>query len=187
MATIEQLHERLKKSHAEPTGQAVAVPLPLQSYLLAGRAEEYIGAASVLDQARPRYLLPMLQLTGHAIECTFKACLAIAELTPPNSHSLVELCSMAVKAGFRLEDRDLAMLVHLHHLYYEDLTTGTRFKARYPTRTVESLGGSIPDHSTFVSIIRSLHVQIADRTEGAMREQFNSLLFVRESTHANEA
>ena len=113
------------------------------------------------------------------MECSLKACLAAADTEPPNKHDLVELCRLAAKEDFQLDDRNVAMIVHLHHFYYQDLASGTKFKARYPTKASERLGGAVPTNSTFVSIIRSLIEQAAQKTAYPFRKMFDTMQILR--------
>ena len=121
MTNIDQMYSNIKRLYEGSEESSIGVPLSLQAYRLAHFAAEYIGAASVLEKESPRYWLPTLQLTGHAMECSLKACLAAANSLFPNKHDLVELCKMAGAQGFALDDPSLATIVHLNHLYYRGL------------------------------------------------------------------
>ena len=112
---------------------------------------------------RVRYWLPLFQLTGQALELALKACLASVSEAPPNVHDLVYLCQRVQAKGFELNAPMSAAIVHLNHLYFEDLATGTRYKTRYPTTTFEHVGGTVPDHATFVGILNMLRDQVAQR------------------------
>ncbi len=175
MTNVDQIHSRLKRLYEEFEKSSIRVPLALQAYELAQVAAEYIGAASVLEKESPRFWLPTLQLTGHAMECSIKAYLAAADSPPPSKHDLVELSKIAGASGFALDDASLAMIVHLNHLYYQDLATGTKFKTRYPARAVEQLGGAVPSHSTFVAIIRNIVEQARQQTAPPYQVMFDTL------------
>jgi HEPN domain len=175
MTNIDQLHRDIKRLYEGAEEPSIEIPLALQAYLLAHVAAEYIGAASILEKESPRFWLQTLQLTGHAMECSLKACLAAANVQPPNKHDLVELCKLAGAKGFTLDDPNLAMIVHLNHLYYQDLATGTKFKTRYPAKAVEQLGGAVPSHSTFVAIIRGIVEQARQRTALPYQVMFDTL------------
>lgn len=175
MTNIDQLHRDIKRLYERAEEPGIEIPLALQSYLLSHVAAEYIGAASVLEKESPRFWLQTLQLTGHAMECSLKACLAAADVQPQNKHDLVELCKSAWAHGFALDDPSLAMIVHLNHLYYQDLATGTKFKTRYPAKAVERLGGAVPSHSTFVAIIRVIIEQARQRTALPYQVMFDTL------------
>jgi len=122
-----------------------------------------MACASLIDEALPACWLPRLQLTGHAREAALKGCLAAAEISPPETHDLVQLYDVAAEHGYRLSEADLAALVHAGHFYYQDLSTGTKFKARYPTTSTESVGGAVPPNSIFQSIARLLVEQARKR------------------------
>lgn len=175
MTDIKQVRCKIEKLYNAIEGPTLNAPLEFQAYEWAHFAGEYIGAASILDKEESRYMLPKLQLTGHAIECSLKACLAAANSDPPSNHDLVQLYELAAMHGFQLDEKSLAMIVHLNHYYFRDLATDTKFKARYPTKTSEGLGGAIPGNSTFVSIVRLLIEQAALRASYPFREMFNTL------------
>ena len=104
-------------------------------------------------------------MTGHAVELSLKACL-VAAGTKPHGHDLVGLYKDAADLGFQLEDSDIAALIHLQHFYFQDLATSTKYKARYPTISSETLGGSVPSNATFVAIIHSLIEQAEQKIDG---------------------
>jgi hypothetical protein len=135
----------------------------LQAGELAHFAREYISAASILDRDWPEHVLPTLQLTGHAVELSLKACLASAGSVPPVEHDLVALYREAEKLGFALDESQMAAIVHLRHFYFKDLATGTKHKARYPTPRIEELGGAMPRNSTFTSVVNALLDQASPR------------------------
>lgn len=176
MQNVDQLHRRVKQLYEGSEVRSTRVPLAMQAYDWARLATSYIGAASILEQQPPpKFCLPRLQLTGHAMECSLKACLAAADKRPPKYHDLVRLCMAAGGYGFALEDRKLAMIVHLNHFYYQDLGTGSRFKTRYPTQTFERCGGGMPSHSTFVEIVWEVIGHARQRTAVPYREMFDTL------------
>jgi len=127
---------------------------------MASRAKEYISAASLLDAEAPQHILPRFQLTGLAVELSLKACLASVGFSPPRGHDGHDLCKLydLVQAqGFELnEELQYAAIVHLQHLYYQDLGTGAKYKVRYPPDRSESMGGALPQASTFVSVVNTL-------------------------------
>jgi len=164
---IEQIQrqiEKLYKSIKKPP--AVDIPPTLQVRQWVWFAEEYIAAASIIENEARQHWLPVLQMTGHAIESSLKACLVAAGTRPPFRHDLVELYRLAAELGFQLDDSDIAALVHLQHFYFRDLATNTLYKARYPTELSERLGGSVPSNETFVSITHSLIEQAKQKIDG---------------------
>jgi HEPN domain-containing protein len=175
MTDIERIRWQIEALYGAVDEPSKALPLELQAYGWASFAKEYIHAASVLEREGPQYLLPTLQLTGQAIESSLKSCLGAANGEPPNAHDLIRLYELASKQGFRLPDRDLAAIVHLHHHYFQDLNTSTRYKSRFPTKQTERLGGVHPRNSDYVSIIRSLSEQAILRIAAPFREMFEGL------------
>lgn len=127
-------------------------------------ANDYILAASSLDERAPHLWLPRLQVTGQAIESALKACLAAVGVEPPSVHDLVRLYELAAAQGFRLSEPHMAAIVHLGHFYHVDLATSTRYKARFPTSQAEVVGGAVPPHSAFSAIVGSLIRQAKQRS-----------------------
>ena len=167
MADIEQIKRQIEKLYKAVKVQPVVdVPPKQQVMQWAWFAKGYIAAASIVRKEAPQHLLPILQMTGQAIESSLKACLAAADSSPPIGHDLVELYQLAEELGFQLDDSDKAALIHLNHFYFRDLATNIKHKARYPTNTSERLGGSVPKDATFVSIIGSLIEQAEKRIDG---------------------
>ncbi len=163
MVDTKHIHETIESLYARTDTATVDVPVELQAIELAQFAREYVSAASILEQETPQYMLPILQLTGHAVELSIKACIASAKSVPPTGHDLIELYEQAEVLGFELSEPEFAAIVHLRHFYFEDLSTKTRYKARYPTKQNERLGGSVPKSSTFTSIVNSLLDQAAQK------------------------
>ena len=167
MTDIEQLQQKIVKLYqaikVRPVGN---IPLTIQFSQWASFAKEYIAAASIVEKEAPQHFLPVLQMTGQAIESCLKACLLATNEWPPNEHDLVKLYKLAADLGFQLPDSDIAAIIHLQHFYFQDLATGTRYKARYPTNKSEPLGGSVPRNATFVSIIHSLIGQAEQKIDG---------------------
>jgi hypothetical protein len=161
MIDAEKIKDAIEKLYTPTNGPNVDIPLALRAMQLAEFAKEYIAAASIVEREAPQYWLPRLQLTGHAIELALKACIASANSDPPVEHDLIELYRQAEKLGFELDEAGFAAIVHLRHFYYQDLATGTKHKARYPTKQDERLGGAVPSNSTFISVVNSLVEQAA--------------------------
>jgi len=164
---IKQIQSKIKKLYQSREVQPVMnVPPVLQVRQWVSFAKEYIAAASIVENKAPQYYLLILQMTGHAIECSLKACLTAAGEPPPAKHDLINLYQHVEKHGFQLDDPNKAAIVHLHHFYFQDLATETKYKARFPTENLEQLGGSVPSNATFVSIIHSLIKQAEQKIEG---------------------
>ena len=123
---------------------------------------DYISAATVVSESKPQRLLPRLWLTGHAVETALKACLCARSIDwrgVIGGHDLIGLLTLAIdQASIHMEDRDVAAVAHLHHVYFEELVaaeTGEerRFYARYPRG---SFGVSTPVNEEYVAIVESL-------------------------------
>jgi hypothetical protein len=163
MVDIEKIKNDIEKLYARTAGSSRDIPLELQAVELAHFARDYIRAASKLDVFMLEHWLPVLQLTGHAVELSLKACIAAAQSVPPLGHDLIELYRQAEALGFELAAPQFAAIVHLRHFYFQDLATGTKFKVRYPTRQDERLGGAVPTNATFTSVVDALLKQAAQR------------------------
>jgi len=164
MADIDKIKQKIADSYRTIDKQPqMQVPLVLQVQIWISFAKEYLDAAVIVTKEKPQYMLPILQLTGQAIESSIKACLASANTEPPNIHDLVKLYRLSEKHGFQLDDLGIAAIVHLQHFFFQDLATGTRYKSRYPTKTNERLGGAIPSIETFISVAQSLIEQADSR------------------------
>jgi HEPN domain-containing protein len=159
MIDTQQIQSEIERLYARRKEPRVNVPLGERVRELDHLANRYIEAASLLERSGPKYWLPVMQLTGHAVELSLKACLVSARSIPPKAHDPVELYRLAESKGFGLDAPDFAAIVHLRHHYFQDLATGTKFKARYPTGTNERPGGVVPANSVFVAVVNSLLVQ----------------------------
>ena len=100
--------------------------------------------------------MPVLQLTGHAVELSLKAFLASRGIEPPHGHDLLALYKQVEGENCKLEKPTIAALVHLCHHYFRDLSTGTTFKMRYPTKTDERVGGAVPENAVYTSLVESI-------------------------------
>ena len=175
MSEIEKAQSNIKKLYEVISEPSFPIPEEMQALHWAYIAVDFMTAASILDNKGPLFTNPKLQLTGHAIECSMKACIASVAVKPPNVHDLVQLYKVIDKNGFHLDDRSQALIVHLNHHYYQDLGTGTKFKSRYPTATSERSGGSIPSHSDMVAISKTLIEQAASRVPDILDEMFRTI------------
>ena len=175
MSKIEKAQSNIKKLYELINDPSFPIPEEMQALHWAYIAVDFLTAASILDKKGPHFTNPKLQLTGHAIECSMKACIASVAVKPPNKHDLVQLYKVIDKHGFYLDDRSQALIVHLNHHYYQDLGTGTKFKLRYPTETSERSGGSIPPHSDMVAISSTLIEQAASRVPDILDEMFQTI------------
>jgi predicted lipase len=163
MIDTEEILKKIERLYEHTKGATVDIPLCLQARIMAQFARDYIAAASTLEREVPQHWLPILQLTGHAVELSLKACLASANSIPPRGHDLIKLYRQAEKLGFELDAPKFAAIVHLRHFYFKDLATGTMYKARYPAKKNEPVGGAVPSNSTFTSIVNALLDQATQR------------------------
>jgi hypothetical protein len=145
MLDTEDIVSRIEAVYKHLGAGNVVVPLALQAVELTSFARDYMAGALIIEREAPQHWLPVLQNTGHAVELALKACLASAGTPPQSGHDLIELYRHAEALGFGLDAPAFAAIVHVRHFYFEDLATGTRYKARYPTRLDEPLGGAVPD------------------------------------------
>ena len=167
MTDIKQIQKKIASLYqAIEVDPMVSVPPKQQVKEWAWFAKDYIAAASIVKREAPQHILPVLQMTGQAMECSLKACLVAANTEPPTQHDPVALYELAADLGFQLADPDIAAIVHLQHFYFQDLATGTKYKSRYPTNRIERVGGSVPSNATFVSIIHSLIEQAEQKIDG---------------------
>jgi len=179
MSKIEKVRNNIKKLYKLINESQFQIQEEIQALHWAYIAVDFLTAASILEKKGFHFIKPKLQLTGHAIECSMKACIASVGAKPPNKHDLVQLYKVLDKYGFHLDDRSKAMIVHLNHHYYQDLGTGTKFKLRYPTETTEGSGGAIPVHSDMVAISNILLEQAASRVPDILDEMFRTIPIYR--------
>jgi len=175
MSKIDEAQDKIKKLYENINEPPFQIPKEMQALHWAYIAIEFLIAASILDKKEPHFTNPKLQLTGHAIECSMKACIASVGVNPPNEHDLVELYKVIDKHGFHLEERLQTMIVHLNHHYYKDLGTESKFKLRYPTENSEHSGGAIPKFSDMLDISNSLLEQAANRAPDILNEMFQTI------------
>jgi hypothetical protein len=167
--TFSEYRERMTQLHQEQSGgQNHQTPAYLLTLEYIYYAESYIAAASLVANASQVSFLPLMQLTGHAIESAMKACISACRgkvPTGPSGHDLVDLGDSIVGMGFDVSEQHRALVVHVNHLYASDLLSGERYKARYPSKRVEDLGGSIPPHHSLRQLVESLCSQAKHRNE----------------------
>ncbi|MCG7947082.1 MAG: HEPN domain-containing protein [Candidatus Thiodiazotropha taylori] len=133
--------------------------LPRQAVIMVGYSEQYLAAAKVIE-ANLHLILPRLQMTGQAIELILKACIAGCNQTPPHDHDLIKLCKRCVNYDYCLSEADVAWIFHLNHHFYKDVVTKTKYKSRYPTGSIEPVGGVCPEVDKFQDILDKLKKQI---------------------------
>ena len=174
MSNIDQIQQKIGSLYQGLQPSDVVISFAMVAYDWFHFADSYIRSAALLESKLPQHWLPVLQLSGHAIECALKGCLVAANVGLPKSHDLIVLAKLGQENGYQLTDPEIAFLVHLSHYYHRDLATGTKHKARYPSN--ERLGGSVPEVSMFVATIQSLMKQATHRTTSPFREMFEAIL-----------
>lgn len=83
MSNIEKAQSNIKKLYKLINEPSFPIPKEMQAVHWAYIAVEFLTAASILDKKEPHFTNPKLQLTGHAIECSMKACIASIAAKPP--------------------------------------------------------------------------------------------------------
>jgi HEPN domain-containing protein len=134
-------------------------------------ARDYLAASEHLRSRDLPLFQPWIHLSGHAVECAIKSFLCAVGQVVPIQHDIVKLLDSALSVGLSVEERDIAMLVHLNHQYSRDLRTRTRYKARYPTDQWEMIGGTIPDQALIKRIVHDFCGQAAAVNEDQNRDK----------------
>ncbi len=167
MSKIREIQQKISKSYKDLDAENASIEIPIihQTLEWIGFSSDFIRAASLVNENDAKFLLtlPRLQLTGQAVENALKACIVSTGTEPQNSHNLVQLYETVENCGFSLDEPNQAWIVHLTHFYNQDISTSTKFKTRYPTKTSERLGGAVPEHSKFASLIQLLCEQAKHR------------------------
>ena len=138
MTTAKEVQARLQRFYEDlPILPPERAPLYMHAIEWVGFATMYSDAARELSEVDPRFTLPRLQLSGHAAECALKACIVSSGEVPDKNHDLVAHADAALSLGYRLSEPQIVQIVHLNQNYFASLTSGTKFKARYPTQYFE--------------------------------------------------
>jgi len=167
MSTIREIQQQVKQLYEAAHEPATNVPLSVQALQWLAFAREYATAATLVA-THEHLMLPRLQLTGHALELSLKACLAASGSTLPLEHDLVALYELIESRGFHLSEFEQAAIVHLAHFYHRDLATSTKYKTRCPASANERTGGAMPEHSTYAQLVQSL----CEQAERALHSTF---------------
>ena len=165
MATAASLEARLKTLYASLPGPTRQVPRYLQVLQWIHFAEQYQAAAEHLSTRTVPLFDPWFQLVGHALECSLKAYLVAVGVTVRKEHDLVRLTDLARGSGLNIHEHDIAMLVHMNHVYSRDLRSSSRFNSRYPTEEMEHTGGSVPSQKRLTSIVSHFCAQASSENE----------------------
>jgi HEPN domain-containing protein len=119
-------------------------------------AEEYISAASLLDSQLHERQFARMQVSGQAVECALKAYISTTGHPIPKHHDLVALCDLAETSGCHITEMHAVAIFQLSLHFYQDVGTGTKFKARYPVSRYESSRQPIPEHTVVKDLTDSI-------------------------------
>lgn len=128
-------------------------------------AQEYMTAASCLEEHLRDRWLAQLQVSGHSVECALKAFHLAAGVAPPTTHDLVALCESAETKGCHVTEMQAIAVFQLSLHFYRDLATGAKYKARYPTVKAESSRAPVPEQHTLQAFVGSVCQQALGRVE----------------------
>jgi len=159
MADIDAIYNKISSLYRLLPEDDTPIPLELRSGSMGLRAKDYICAAAIIENNGFQHYLPQIQLTGQAVELALKSCIASVGIEPPRGyrgHDLVALYRTVQAHGFEIEEREFAAIVHLNHIFFEDLSTDTRYKSRYPADNNENLGGVVPKNEVYDAIVKKL-------------------------------
>jgi HEPN domain-containing protein len=105
------------------------------------RSKQFLSSAVIVENEAKELSMPYLHLQGQSIELALKGFLLASKEEPNKIHDLVELTSNTENVGLKLKQVEASMIVLLNHYFYQDLTTSTKFKSRYPAKSQETTGG----------------------------------------------
>ena len=126
-------------------------------------AQQYVEAASLLDDSAIADNVAKLQLSGHAVECALKAFLLTTTQSNPKTHDLLALGKSAEDAGCHVTEIQAIAVFQLSLSYSMDIATNTRYKARYPTRDFESKVRATPSHDSVAELVANVLTQVENR------------------------
>jgi HEPN domain-containing protein len=126
-------------------------------------AQQYIEAATLLDDSPIADNVAKLQLSGHALECALKAFLLAATQSTPKTHNLLALGKSAEEAGCHVTEMQAIAVFQLSLSYSIDIATNTRYKARYPTHEFESKVRATPFHDSVAELVANVLAQVESR------------------------
>ncbi|MDX2503139.1 MAG: HEPN domain-containing protein [Gammaproteobacteria bacterium] len=143
-----------RKPHAEG--------LVLQYFV---RSKQFLSAAAIVENESSQLYMPYLHLQGQSIELALKGYLLACKLEPKEIHDLAKLASKAEDHGLALKQIEASSIILLNHHYFQDLSTKTKFKSRYPTKTQEATGGPMPDKKVIIDLHESIVKQANKKCE----------------------
>jgi HEPN domain-containing protein len=166
MSLIEITKNKLEKifrdnrfhDNRKPHNEALAL-----EYFL--RSKQFLSSAVIVENEAKELSMPYLHLQGQSIELALKGFLLASKEEPNKIHDLVELTSNTENVGLKLKQVEASMIVLLNHYFYQDLTTSTKFKSRYPAKSQETTGGPMPDQKVVVDLQNSIFLQAKKKCE----------------------
>jgi hypothetical protein len=158
-ATTLETQLKARYTALPPPGGKVPRYLQVQQWI--HFSEQYLAAAEYLSTRSVPLFGPWFQLVGHAMECSLKAYLRAVRVDFGKGHDLVRITDLALKNGLKVHEHDVAMIVHVNHMYSSDLRSGTRFKSRYPNDRTEYTGASVPSQERLTAIVNVVTRQAA--------------------------
>jgi len=128
-------------------------------------SKKFLSSSGVLQKESAEFSLVCLHLQGQAVELAIKGYILSCKVEPKTIHDLVALTSKAESLGLQLKQMEASSIVLLNHYFYQDLTTKTKFKTRYPTKLQETTGGPIPDQTVTFGLYDSILEQAKKQCE----------------------
>jgi len=122
-------------------------------------SKSFLSAAEIIEREAPNLFVQSLHLSAQSIELALKAAILSCDVKPKEIHDLVKLASKLELLGFSFKQIEISSIVLLNHYFYQDLSTATKFKTRYPTKEQEHLGGPVPDFQVIKDLFNSLVMQ----------------------------
>ncbi len=165
---IVQAKNRLAGLLAEHGSKDDALPCAVRVMEWSNFALESVLAANLPDNDPWKFTRAKMQLSGHAIECAFKAFILASGEEPRVTHDLAWLCERAEQMGCCVTEHQALVILQVSIHYFVDLGTGTKYKARYPPPTVEFSKAPIPPHRLIQGLVESVTKQANTRAENCV-------------------
>ena len=156
---ISETEDNLRRIFDSGNSQGNEIPTELQVVSYFSYSNSFLSSAELLESLDPRLFMQTLHCTGQSIELALKGYILSCGETPGRIHNLIELAKKVEELGFQFEKIQESAVVLISHYFYEDLTTNTRFKTRYPSSNEEMVGGAIPDLNEIRKMVKSLLVK----------------------------
>jgi hypothetical protein len=157
MTQIEKTKDKLEalfKNSGFQNGSEL--PNEFRVLLLFTYAKNYFLAAEIVEKEASYLFMQSLHLLGQSMELALKAFILACNEQPKEIHDLVKLTTKAENLGLTLVQIENSSIVLLNHYFFQDLSTQTKFKTRYPAKAQEMSGGPIPDQKVLKGIFDKL-------------------------------